>query len=93
MISDDLHIAEWAKERSLSYFPNEQAYFLAVPLPTFDYLLSLANLAVTSVALIDKARHFSVNFHDGILPDDAGLNVTNWAILRGSQEHGGGQAN
>ncbi len=54
----------------------------------FDWLLSIANLRVLPEAVITKAQKGAVNFHDGPLPERAGLNTPNWAILEGAVEHG-----
>lgn len=52
----------------------------------FDILLSIANLRILPDALLDRAD-IAINFHDGPLPDYAGLNVTTWAILNGERKH------
>lgn len=52
----------------------------------FDVLFSIANLRVLPASVLDQAA-ISVNFHDGPLPDYAGLNVPTWALLDGRSEH------
>ena len=52
----------------------------------FDVLFSIANLRVLPQRLLDRAA-IAVNFHDGPLPEYAGLNVTTWALLAGEREH------
>ena len=54
----------------------------------FDWLLSIANLTVLPEALIARARIGAVNFHDGPLPERAGLNAPVWALLNGEKLHG-----
>ncbi|WP_022706032.1 MupA/Atu3671 family FMN-dependent luciferase-like monooxygenase [Paracoccus zeaxanthinifaciens] len=52
-----------------------------------DYLLSVANLDVLKPETLGKARRCAVNFHDGPLPERAGLNVPVWALLEGETDH------
>lgn len=52
-----------------------------------DWLLSVANLAMTSPPVLALARHGGINFHDGPLPRHAGLNAPVWAILAGETTH------
>lgn len=54
----------------------------------FDWLLSIANLAVLPEALVARAAKGAVNFHDGPLPKYAGLNAPVWARLNGERQHG-----
>lgn len=52
-----------------------------------DVLLSVANLRMVPAAILDRAG-IAINFHDGPLPEYAGLNTPSWAILNGETEHG-----
>ncbi|MGE0350268.1 LLM class flavin-dependent oxidoreductase, partial [Hydrogenophaga sp.] len=54
----------------------------------FDWLFSIANLSVIPQAVLDRAKHGAINFHDGPLPKHAGLNAPVWAILQGEKRHG-----
>ncbi|TNC50403.1 LLM class flavin-dependent oxidoreductase [Rubellimicrobium rubrum] len=54
----------------------------------FDWLLSVANLDIIPSTVLALARRGAVNFHDGPLPERAGLNAPVWALLDGAAEHG-----
>jgi natural product biosynthesis luciferase-like monooxygenase protein len=54
----------------------------------FDWLFSIANLSVIPQAVLDRASRGAINFHDGPLPQHAGLNAPVWAILAGEKQHG-----
>lgn len=54
----------------------------------YDWLFSIANLAVIPDTLLSRAVRGAVNFHDGPLPSYAGLNAPVWAILNREREHG-----
>lgn len=53
-----------------------------------DWVLSVANLALVPDGVLALAAHGGVNFHDGPLPDHAGLNAPVWAMLEGAARHG-----
>ena len=53
-----------------------------------DYLFSITNMRVLPTALIDLPRVAAINFHDGPLPDYAGLNTPVWALMAGEAMHG-----
>ncbi|XNL25042.1 amino acid adenylation domain-containing protein [Longispora sp. K20-0274] len=53
-----------------------------------DYLFSVANLRMLPEPVLGLARELPVNFHDALLPADAGLHATCWAVWRGVRRHG-----
>ncbi|SEK91703.1 natural product biosynthesis luciferase-like monooxygenase domain-containing protein [Roseovarius nanhaiticus] len=53
-----------------------------------DWLLSAANLRIVPKALLDWPARGAINFHDGPLPDLAGVNAPVWAILEARPQHG-----
>ncbi len=53
-----------------------------------DWLLSVANLSLVAPEVLALARQGGVNFHDGPLPERAGLNAPVWALLEGAPRHG-----
>jgi natural product biosynthesis luciferase-like monooxygenase protein len=53
-----------------------------------DWLLSVANLSLVPDDVLALATKGAINFHDGPLPQYAGLNVPVWAILNGESRHG-----
>lgn len=53
-----------------------------------DYIFSITNLNVLPADILALARRGAINFHDGPLPDYAGLNTPAWALLNGERRHG-----
>lgn len=53
-----------------------------------DYLFSITNMRVLPTALVALPRMAAINFHDGPLPDYAGLNTPVWALMAGEATHG-----
>lgn len=83
VLSDNTDIRDWASSNGLKCY--DAATDIGGP---FDWLLSVANLRLLPDEVIAKATKGAVNFHDGPLPERAGLNTPNWAILDGATEHG-----
>src|SRR5688572_3366155 len=52
-----------------------------------DVLLSIANLRMVPQSILERFE-VAINFHDGPLPQLAGVHVTSWALANGAQEHG-----
>ncbi|WP_435257493.1 MupA/Atu3671 family FMN-dependent luciferase-like monooxygenase [Thioclava sp. FR2] len=53
-----------------------------------DWVLSVAYLSLVPQEILSLAKNGGVNFHDGPLPDHAGLNAPVWALLEGEAQHG-----
>lgn len=88
VISDDNKVVRWAGERAIPAYTRAQAYVsTAEPIIT-DYQFSVVNLRKTPSSVLAWAQTAAINFHDGPLPEYAGLNVTNWALLNGETSHG-----
>ena len=64
--------------------PAELPSFLAAE--KVDVLFSIANEFVVPDAILEQVA-VGVNFHDGPLPDYAGLAVTTWALFNGETMH------
>ena len=60
---------------------------LAIEEEAPDALFSVANEFVLPAEVLTGVR-IAVNFHDGPLPEYAGLGVTSWALIHGEAEHG-----
>ena len=77
-------IRRWAAERGIRVLPDTKALLAAQDLRPFDYLFSITNLSVLSPEVIALPTLGAINFHDGPLPEYAGLNTPVWALLNGS---------
>jgi natural product biosynthesis luciferase-like monooxygenase protein len=86
LVTDSAELQRWAEGRGLALVVPGPG--LADRLPAADWLLSVANLSVLPPAVLARAAKGAVNFHDGPLPDHAGLNAPVWALLAGEASHG-----
>lgn len=88
VISSSMQVADWARGRNLSYVDAQQDYFQVLQRVPFDYLFSIAHLQIVPGKVLALPQRGAINFHDGLLPDYAGLNVPVWALLNGEPIHG-----
>ncbi|WP_395397393.1 MupA/Atu3671 family FMN-dependent luciferase-like monooxygenase [Novosphingobium sp. BL-8A] len=79
--------ADWARRGRIPLFAGQRE-LLAAGVGPVDWLFSISNLSVLSADVLALASRGAVNFHDGPLPDRAGLNTPVWALLDDAREHG-----
>ncbi|SDY49677.1 MupA/Atu3671 family FMN-dependent luciferase-like monooxygenase [Citreimonas salinaria] len=80
-------VAEWARGQGFAVIAPG-GLDGALPTLRFDWLLSIANLRVLPESVLALPRKGAVNFHDGPLPERAGLNTPVWALIDGETTHG-----
>ena len=81
-------IRRWAAERGIRVLADTQALLAAQDLRPVDYLFSITTLSVLSAEVVALPSLAAINFHDGPLPEYAGLNTPIWAMLNGEHRHG-----
>lgn len=79
--------ADWARRDGMALFEKPRA-LLAAEIGSVDYVFSISNLAVLPAEVLALASRAAINFHDGPLPELAGLNTPVWALLDGAPRHG-----
>jgi natural product biosynthesis luciferase-like monooxygenase protein len=87
VISDNREITAWARGRGIPVLEPGKGLAERIN-EEFDWFFSIANLRIVPDAVLAKAKHGGVNFHDGPLPKYAGLNAPNWALLHAEPQHG-----
>jgi len=86
VVAESPQILSWVKGNEIeSLSPDEYVDFVVDHQP--DLFVSAANLRIVPERILDAAG-LAINFHDGPLPEYAGLNTPSWAILEGKSEHG-----
>jgi natural product biosynthesis luciferase-like monooxygenase protein len=88
VITASPEVAQWATAQEFNVIDADGDYAAALDPSTFDYLFSLAHLAIIPAKVLRLPRRGAINFHDGLLPRYAGLNVPAWALLHGETTHG-----
>ena len=79
---------QWAAKKGVRVFTDSRALLAATDLGAFDYLFSITHLEVLSAQTLALPQRAAINFHDGPLPEYAGLNTPVWAIVNGERKHG-----
>jgi natural product biosynthesis luciferase-like monooxygenase protein len=80
--------AEWAASKGVRVDPSESDLPGLLRGLDFDHLASIAHLSIIPGEALQLVPGLALNFHDGPLPELAGLNVTSWAIMRREPMHG-----
>ncbi len=88
IVSLDSSAQRWAEEHGVPCIAPSPELAARLAQEPFDYLFSVVHLAVIPADVLAQPRRAAINFHDGPLPEYAGLNVTSWALLNREQEHG-----
>ncbi|MCE9621064.1 MAG: LLM class flavin-dependent oxidoreductase [Actinomycetia bacterium] len=83
-------VAAWAIHAGVSVHEIEQLDEWAEDLRrhSVDYLFAITHLELLPASVVAAANRMAINFHDGPLPEYAGLNTPAWGILRGEREWG-----
>ncbi len=81
-------LRRWAAGKGIRVLKDAAALREASDLRPFDYLVSVTNLAVLRDDILALPTRGAINFHDGPLPEYAGLNTPVWALLDGVSQYG-----
>lgn len=88
VIANDDQIQKWTRERELTQWSPTDDYVPRLRDREFDYFFSIANLRIVPAPVLDAPRRGAINFHDGPLPERAGMYVPAWSIIEQHDEHG-----
>lgn len=88
VVSDRADIIAWAQRKNLQVIAPKKGLAQRLADIKFDWLFSLANLDIVPSAVLDMPTKGAINFHDGLLPDYAGLNTPAWALINQETQHG-----
>ncbi len=81
-------IRQWATKHGVRVLHDATALRDAVDIQPFHYLFSVTNLSVLSDEVLGLPTLGAINFHDGPLPEYAGLNTPVWGLLGGATSWG-----
>ncbi len=81
-------LRSWALQQGVPVVASGPGLAEALAPFEIDYLLSITNLRVLPEAVLARARRAAINFHDGPLPEYAGLHTPAWALLNRESEYG-----
>jgi natural product biosynthesis luciferase-like monooxygenase protein len=81
-------LGAWARARRLAVLDPKGDYGAELAARPFDHLFAIAHLERVPDRILALPARSAINFHDGPLPEYAGLNVPAWAIIQGETRHG-----
>ena len=89
IVSPDGAVREWAAQKGI---PTTSP---ASDIPAFvrsqseapDYLFSIVNFSIIPPEVLALPTRWAINFHDGPLPEYAGLFTTSWSLLNREKMH------
>ncbi len=88
VVSTRAAIRKWSAGHGIRVLSDAAALRAASDLRPIDYLFSVTNLSVLPADVIALPTQGAINFHDGPLPEYAGLNTPMWALLNGERAYG-----
>ncbi|MBX2806836.1 MAG: LLM class flavin-dependent oxidoreductase [Hyphomicrobiales bacterium] len=88
VVSKNTQLADWAASANVKTIDPASDLEQQLNNIEYDWFFSIANLRMLPRAVWSKARIGAVNFHDGPLPEYAGLNTPAWAIAAGETTYG-----
>ena len=88
VVTDSPMVADWAKDRGVRAVDRKEMAAGALDGEPFDYLFSIVNMRILAPEILAAPRKGAINFHDGPLPEYAGVHCTSWAILAGAEMYG-----
>lgn len=80
--------ADWARARGFPVVDPAGDWAAELARTPFDHLFAITHLARVPEAVLRLPRGLAINFHDGPLPDYAGLNAPAWALWNGEPRYG-----
>ena len=79
VITSAKKVSSWAHGRNLRVLDARGDYASALREQPFEFLFSITHLAIIPGDLVALPTRGAINFHDGPLPNYAGLNTPVWA--------------
>ncbi|HTF88534.1 MAG TPA: MupA/Atu3671 family FMN-dependent luciferase-like monooxygenase [Planctomycetota bacterium] len=88
VIAPEGRVADWARARNLETLDPKSDCAQRLAAVPFDYLFAITHLAIVPERILALPARCAINFHDGPLPDYAGLNAPVWALLNRESRYG-----
>ncbi|MCX6572011.1 MAG: amino acid adenylation domain-containing protein [Candidatus Aminicenantes bacterium] len=88
IITEDFGNQQWAAEHDIPYYDPRADLFALMSNYPFDYLFSIVNSYVLPENILKLPKKHTINYHDSLLPNYAGVYATSWAIMNQEKMHG-----
>ncbi|PZO74495.1 MAG: luciferase [Mesorhizobium amorphae] len=88
IVTESEAVKRWALARDIPLIDGLGDWAAKLAAFEYDWLFSMANLRMVPESASGRARRGAINFHDGPLPERAGLNTPAWSLIEGRTTHG-----
>jgi natural product biosynthesis luciferase-like monooxygenase protein len=88
IVSQQAAIRRWATAQGIALYERPAALLGPDAPRGFGWLFCITHLELVAPDVLALPTRAAINFHDGPLPEYAGLNTPVWALLNGEAEHG-----
>ncbi len=88
VITESDQIEAWARSHDIPVVSATSNYVDVLQSCDYDYLFAITHLAIIPDEVLGTPNKGAMNFHDGPLPEYAGLNTPMWALMNGVSEYG-----
>ena len=88
ILSTDEKVLKWAERHRIPNWQILDDWLSETEPNSVDYVFSIASPVLLPTNALEKAKIFTINYHDSLLPSYAGVHATSWAIINKESEHG-----
>lgn len=86
--TDEEAIVRWCANAAVTRVDRKTDLTAFLKASDCDYLFSVVNLRMLPEEALAVPKKMAINFHDGPLPEFAGVNTPMWALLNGAKTYG-----
>jgi amino acid adenylation domain-containing protein len=86
--SSDDNVAQWSAQNAIPFTQDYAEFKKQIIDCPPDYLFSIVNEVIIDEAVLNAVKQLSINYHDALLPDYAGMYATFWALYHQEIQHG-----
>ena len=88
VVTANTRLTAWARVSRLVVLDPGSDFASELALRPFDHLFAITHLELLPERIVRLPARSAINFHDGPLPEYAGLNAPAWALINGESRHG-----
>jgi polyketide synthase PksN len=88
IVSPVAQVRHWAAKRGMRAVEHGPELAGVLSAGPYDHLFSVVNMRMLPPSVLSTPRGYAINFHDALLPRDAGVHAATWAVLNGATRHG-----
>ncbi|MBA2650884.1 MAG: amino acid adenylation domain-containing protein [Tatlockia sp.] len=87
-VSTNQQVKDWAGRNQIRCFDDLETLSKNIVKTPPDFIFSFVNNRVIPTSILKHVKHFTINYHNALLPKYSGNHATSWAILNNEKQHG-----